>query len=213
MGVARRLQAATMKCTLVFALAIIAFANAGSSNPEDNTQEQACATLSGATAPDMWTSGVGSSTCTAAASESSIWYKGVCDNAAGTYAINAYSDDTCATAATGTFTAAAATLPASVTYATSASASACTSASSWVCLAHKHEASQHEWCHHQIAPLRRDFASAFMHTQWQQVMQQVENIGLVACVFTLGESVCCAHSVCSRAAQYSSARMHRFSMR
>merc|ERR1711907_349516 len=122
MGVARRLQAATMKCTLVFALAIIAFANAGSSNPEDNTQEQACATLSGATAPDMWTSGVGSSTCTAAASESSIWYKGVCDNAAGTYAINAYSDDTCATAATGTFTAAA-TLPASVTYATSTTAS------------------------------------------------------------------------------------------
>merc|ERR1711907_553630 len=125
MGVARRLQAATMKCTLVFALAIIAFANAGSSNPEDNTQAQACATLSGAdaraTEPDMWTSGVGSSNCTAG--ESGIWYKGVCDNAAGTYAINAYSDDTCATAATGTFTAAAATLPASVTYATSTTAS------------------------------------------------------------------------------------------
>merc|ERR1711934_277140 len=100
MGVARRLQAATMKCTLVFALAIIAFANAGSSNPEESTQDVACATVSGNTA--MWTSGVGSSACTVSASESGIYYKGVCDNGAGTYAINAYSDDTCSTAATST---------------------------------------------------------------------------------------------------------------
>merc|ERR1711934_41677 len=127
MGVARRLQAATMKCTLVFALAIIAFANAGSSNPEESTQDVACATVSGNTA--MWTSGVGSSACTVSASESGIYYKGVCDNGAGTYAINAYSDDTCSTAATGTFTAAAASLPATVTYATSTTASVVSCAS------------------------------------------------------------------------------------
>jgi len=116
-----------MKCTLVFALAIIAFANAGSTNPEESTQEVAC--KDGGTATQMmWTTGAGSSTCTLSdVSGESVYYLGVCDNAAGTYAISAYSDSTCTTASTATasLAASATTLPATVSSTAVTSCGAC----------------------------------------------------------------------------------------
>merc|ERR1719235_3083593 len=74
----------------------------------------ACAEATGGTAA-MWETGLGSSECTAGAVDSSVYYKGKCDNGKnqGTYTIKAYTDNTCTTEGTGTEGLATTSLPTS----------------------------------------------------------------------------------------------------
>merc|ERR1711907_68824 len=81
-----------MKVSLVLA----AFVAGAMASYDDETPAVACVLSN--SVKTMFTSGAGSSVCTL---ENGAYYKGVCNNGLGTYAVTKYSDSSCTTVDTG----------------------------------------------------------------------------------------------------------------